>query len=55
MPNLAALCGIKLETKELDGKSLMQIIINSDSETLHAGGIAGHLKICGLLEKGSGN
>lgn len=38
MPTLAELCGIQLESKGLDGKSLMPIISNSNAETLHTEG-----------------
>ncbi|MDX1284179.1 MAG: sulfatase-like hydrolase/transferase, partial [Draconibacterium sp.] len=35
MPTLAELCEIELDTKDLDGKSLVPIIENNNSETLH--------------------
>ena len=38
MPTLAELCGIPLETKDLDGQSLVPIIIDPDSKTLHSEG-----------------
>lgn len=38
MPTLAELCGIKLDTRDLDGKSLVPIISNAKKETLHGEG-----------------
>ena len=38
MPTLAELCNIKLDTKTLDGKSLVPVINNSEAVTLHADG-----------------
>ncbi len=38
MPTLAELCGIKLETNDLDGKSLLPVINNPKAETLHSEG-----------------
>jgi arylsulfatase A-like enzyme len=38
MPTLAEYCHIKLETKTLDGKSLVPVINNSETESLHANG-----------------
>jgi arylsulfatase A-like enzyme len=36
MPTLAELCGIKLDTEELDGKSLLPVINNSKIGSLHS-------------------
>lgn len=38
MPTLAELCSIKLDTKNIDGKSLLPIINDAKKETLHADG-----------------
>jgi arylsulfatase A len=38
LPTLAELCNIKLDTKTLDGKSLVQVINNSETVTLHTDG-----------------
>lgn len=38
MPTLAELCEIELDTRELDGKSLLPIITHSDASTLHSEG-----------------
>jgi arylsulfatase A-like enzyme len=35
MPTLAELCGIALDTKDLDGKSLVSILKDGDERTLH--------------------
>jgi arylsulfatase A len=35
MPTLAELCGINLDTSELDGKSLVPVILNEKSESVH--------------------
>ena len=35
MPTLAELCGVKLDTSDLDGKSLVPIIKDKNHETLH--------------------
>lgn len=38
MPTLADLCEIDLDTRELDGRSLIPVIKNPDAESRHAGG-----------------
>ncbi|MCX6326927.1 MAG: sulfatase-like hydrolase/transferase [Bacteroidia bacterium] len=38
LPTLAEYCNIKLDTKNLDGKSLVPVINNSEAVTLHADG-----------------
>jgi arylsulfatase A-like enzyme len=38
MPTLAELCGIDLDTKDLDGKSLVPIIQDNSMESLHSDG-----------------
>jgi len=35
MPTLAELCNIELDTKDLDGKSLVPIILNENAKSLH--------------------
>lgn len=35
MPTLAELCGIDLDTKDLDGKSLVPVIMNENNESVH--------------------
>ena len=35
MPTLAELCGIDLDTKDLDGKSLVSVIMNEKSKSVH--------------------
>jgi arylsulfatase A len=35
MPTLAEFCGIDLDTKDLDGKSLVPVIMNKDSQSVH--------------------
>jgi arylsulfatase A len=38
MPTLAELCGIDLDTRELDGKSLVPVINDNNLESLHSNG-----------------
>lgn len=52
MPTLAELCGIELETEELDGKSLMPIITNSVSNTLHPEGYCWQFRDMWVARKG---
>lgn len=52
MPTLADLCRIQLDTKDLDGKSLMPIIRNSQKETLHTAGYCWQFKDMWVARKG---
>ncbi len=52
MPTLAELCGIALDTKDLDGKSLMPIISNSESQTQHSEGFCWAYKDMWVARKG---
>lgn len=52
MPTLAELCGIKLDTTELDGKSLMPVIRNGKSATLHPDGYCWKFKDMWVARKG---
>ena len=52
MPTLAELCGIKLDTKDLDGKSLLPIIRNEKKETLHSEGYCWAFKDMWVARKG---
>ncbi|MCM4170856.1 sulfatase [Arenibacter sp. TNZ] len=52
MPTLAQLCGIQLDTKELDGKSLMPVISNGKSNTLHTDGYCWAFKDMWVARKG---
>lgn len=52
MPTLAELCGIPLETRDLDGKSLVPIISKSSSETLHKEGYCWAFKDMWVARKG---
>ena len=53
MPTLAELCEIKLETKDLDGKSLMPIISNPDSKSLHSEGYCWQFSKMWVARKGT--
>jgi len=52
MTTLAELCEIALDTKDLDGKSLMPIIANSESETQHSDGFCWAFKDMWVARKG---
>lgn len=52
MPTLAALCHIKLDTKDLDGKNLMPVINDSKAETQHADGYCWAFKKMWVARKG---
>lgn len=52
MPTLAELCGIQLDTKKLDGKSLVPIISNGKSNTLHTDGYCWAFKDMWVARKG---
>ena len=52
MPTLAELCSIPLETRDLDGKSLVPVITNSNSETLHTEGYCWAFKDMWVARKG---
>jgi arylsulfatase A-like enzyme len=52
MPTLAQLCGIQLDTKELDGKSLVPVISNGKSNTLHTDGYCWAFKDMWVARKG---
>ncbi len=52
MPTLAELCGIKLNTRELDGKSLVPIINNSESTTQHIHGYCWKFKDMWVSRRG---
>jgi len=52
MPTLAELCSIPLETRDLDGKSLVPVIYNSKSETLHTEGYCWAFKDMWVARKG---
>jgi arylsulfatase A-like enzyme len=52
MPTLAELCGIPLETGNLDGKSLVPVIKNSTSETQHTDGYCWAFKDMWVARKG---
>ncbi len=52
MPTLAELCGIELNTKDLDGKSLMPIINDAKRETLHNDGYGWAFKDMWAVRKG---
>jgi len=52
MPTLAELCNVKLDTKNLDGKSLLPVIKNADAATLHAEGYCWAFKKMWVARKG---
>lgn len=52
MPTLAALCNIKLDTRNLDGKNLMPVINDSKAETQHADGYCWAFKKMWVARKG---
>lgn len=52
MPTLAELCGIALDTKDLDGKSLVPVIASSASETQHSEGFCWAFKDMWVARKG---
>ncbi|NOU61288.1 sulfatase family protein [Marinifilum caeruleilacunae] len=52
MPTLAELCGIQLDTETLDGKSLIPVINNSQSETMHRDGYCWQLNDMWVARKG---
>lgn len=52
MPTLAELCGINLDTTELDGKSLLPVINDSKSNTLHPDGYCWAFRDMWVARKG---
>jgi arylsulfatase A len=52
MPTLADLCGINLDTKELDGKSLVPIIKDKNMESLHSNGFCWQIQKRWAARKG---
>ncbi|MFT6190964.1 MAG: arylsulfatase A-like enzyme [Polaribacter sp.] len=52
MPTLAELCGVKLNTRELDGKSLVPVINSSKSSTQHILGYCWKFKDMWVARKG---
>jgi len=52
MPTLAELCGIKLNTEEMDGKSLVAVINDVDKETQHTAGYCWAYKDMWVARKG---
>lgn len=52
MPTLAELCGIELETAELDGKSLVPVLDNANSTTLHLDGYCWAFRDMWVARKG---
>lgn len=52
MPTLAELCGIELDTKELDGKSLLPVITKPGSTTLHPAGYCWQFQKMWVARKG---
>ena len=52
MPTLAELCGIDLDTKDLDGKSLMPLIRDAEHESMHADGYCWQFKQMWVARKG---
>ncbi len=53
MPTLAELCGIELNTTEMDGKSLLPIIDNANMETLHSDGYGWAFHKMWVVRKGN--
>ena len=52
MPTLAELCGIKLDSQDLDGKSLVEIINNEAEKTKHASGYCWQYQDMWVARKG---
>lgn len=52
MPTLAELCGIELNTRDLDGKSLVPLINDPDAQTPHADGYCWQFKDMWVARKG---
>lgn len=52
MPTLAELCNIELDTKNMDGKSLVPVINHKDVETLHKEGYCWAFKDMWVARKG---
>lgn len=52
MPTLAELCGIELNTKDMDGKSLVPVIYNPGTKSLHEEGYCWQFKDMWVARKG---
>ena len=52
MPTLAELCGIELDSKDMDGKSLVKIINNEAEETKHTAGYCWQYQDMWVARKG---
>jgi len=53
MPTLAELCGIKMDTQDLDGKSLVDIINNQNGKTKHTLGYCWQYQDMWVARKGN--
>jgi arylsulfatase A-like enzyme len=52
MPTLAELCGVELDTKDLDGRSLVEMLNNDNAETTHPEGYCWHFHDMWVARKG---